>query len=297
MVERHKHFGDVSQEFRDPKKSHYVVLPVSYERTTTYITGCGAGPQAIIQASLQVELYDEETGAEPFRQGIHTHREPPFAGHRSDERAALNEIKKTAAALIKSGKFVIALGGEHTVSVPIIQAHAEADQGAITALILDAHADLRDSYMDSKFNHACTCRRILDFARIVQVGVRSYSIEEAEFIKKTPEEKLKIVHANDICRSDGWIKEIVDDLKGRVYISVDLDVFDPSVIPSAGTPEPGGLGWYDVTGLLKEVFLKKHVIGCDIVELCPRPAHIRSDFTAARLAYKMMAYQSMKCEV
>jgi agmatinase len=249
-------------------ESKVLILPVPYEHTTTYKKGTINGPNAIIKASNELELYDYELKSEPYKVGIVTLK-------------PVIDLKKLE--LIKTNKFLIALGGEHTITLPLLKRFNQQD---LSVLHLDAHADLKDSFEGKKLSHACVMRRISDFNdNITQVGIRSLDKEELTFIKRN---KINTFFVDDFD-----IKKIVKTLKKNVYITIDLDVFDPSVLPDVGTPEPNGLQFKQVTDLLKEVFEKRNVVGCDVVELCPS-SQIVSSYTAAKLVYKLIGLYSKK---
>ena len=201
-------------------------------------------------------------------------------------------MHKEVSGFLKSGKFTVVLGGEHTVSIGSVKAHAEKFKG-VSVLQLDAHSDLRQEYLGSKYNHACAMARIREFCPIVQVGIRATDISELEYM-----DRKDVFLAEDIfCRKEygnyKWVDKAVKRLNENVYITVDLDVFDPSIMPGTGTPEPGGLGWYDVLMLVKKTMMQKNVVGFDIVELCPNEGRV-SEFTAAKLLYKMLSYKFAK---
>ena len=273
---------DLEPEFSDRATARYALLPIPYERTTTYVKGTAQGPEAILEASCQVELFDEVTGTEPFRAGIWTTE--PVETTDDSEETALDRIASAARSLIAEGKFVVGLGGEHTVSVPLIQAHAAAYPN-LHVLHLDAHADLRDAYEGSRFNHACTLARVREVRPAVSVGVRSLSAEEYERIRR---EKLPVFFAHEYLTDQERRARVLHRLGDPVYITIDLDVFDPSVAPAVGTPEPGGLDWYDVLSLLQCVVSNRRVVGFDVVELCPRPGDVTTDFLAAKLIYRLL---------
>ncbi len=275
-------FGDFDDKFHDPNTARVVLLPVPYDATSTYIKGSGIGPAAILEASYQLENYDIETNSEPYKVGIHTAE--PVTENSSPEKMIAAVHNKTAEYLSKD-KFVVTIGGEHSVSIGAIQAHAEKVKD-LGVLQLDAHADLRDEYQGSKFNHACVMARVKEFCPVVQVGIRSMDIEEKKVMTAG-----SVFFAEDIHKDRSYIESVIDKLTDNVYITIDLDVFDPSVMPSTGTPEPGGMLWYDVLALLRAVCKKKNVVGFDIVELCPNENNKAPDFTAAKLIYKTLAYK------
>jgi agmatinase len=197
----------------------------------------------------------------------------------------VEEVRKQVQHYIESGKFVVVIGGEHSVSVGSVQAHISKDKH-ITILQLDAHCDMRDEYEGSKYNHACVMARISELCPVVQVGIRSMDVSEKAAINES-----RIFYAGEIHRSDNWIERVISKLSDKVYLTIDLDVFDPSIMPSTGTPEPGGLLWYDVLRLLKAVFESKEIVGFDVVELCPDERNKAPDFLAAKLVYKLLSYK------
>jgi agmatinase len=278
-------FGDFDDKFREADSAKVVLLPVPYDGTSTYIKGADRGPAAILEASYQLENYDIETDNEPYKVGIHTAE--AVTENSSPEKMAVAVYDKTTEYLSKD-KFVVTIGGEHSVSIGAIQAHAEKFRN-MSVLQLDAHSDLRDKYQDSKFNHACVMARVKEMCPVVQVGIRSMDIEEKKSMTAG-----SVFFAEDIYNDRSYIDSVIEKLTDNVYITIDLDVFDPSVMPSTGTPEPGGMLWYDVLALLKSVCEKKSVVGFDVVELCPNESNKGPDFTAAKLIYKMLAYKFVK---
>jgi agmatinase len=275
-------FLGIPRIYSDYKRSRFVILPVPYEQTTTYRTGTREGPQAIISASKQVELFDEELGAESYKVGICTlnELEPSSRG----PEKMVEKIFEVGRELAKDKKIVVMLGGEHTISIGMIKAYKQRYKD-LSVLQLDAHADLRDSFQGSRFSHACTMRRVREIAPTVQVGVRNISLEEHKYVKK---EKLNLFFASG--KNQGWLDEALSLLSDDVYLTLDLDFFDPSIMPSVGTPEPGGFLWYETINLLRKLSLKKNIVGLDIVELCPQPGNIAPDFMVAKLIYKIIGY-------
>jgi agmatinase len=259
-------------------KSRFHIIPVPYDATSTYGTGSRTGPRAIIDASLNLELYDHELDTEPSSAGVFTHPELPVSV--GDPVRMLERIEQAVEDVVSIGRFPVVLGGEHTVSLGAIRALAR--RGRFTVVSLDAHADLRDTYQDSSYSHACFLRRAMESAECCVIGVRSISREEMEFVRGV---NLPVVFAERIARGDdidfGFLPE-------NIYLSVDLDVLDPSIMPSTGTPEPGGLSWYGITSLLESLVAGRTLVGFDMVELCPQPGNHGPDFTAAKLVYKLM---------
>jgi agmatinase len=276
--------GDVAEVKSPPR---YVILQAPFDLTASYVSGAAGGPAAIIEASTHMELYDEELGCEPYRAGIETLG--PIGPMDSPE-AMVEAVREAAEGVLDGGSIPVLLGGEHSVTLGMVRA-LKARYPKLSVLQLDAHADLRDTYEGSPYNHACIGRRITEICPLVQVGVRSLSAEEAGFLKSPGEASVKTYYAAEILKSGaGLAASIAAELTDPVFVTIDIDVFDPSVMPSTGTPEPGGLGWYEVIALLKGVASKRNVVGFDLVELCPQPGNVAPDFMAARLVYKMMAY-------
>lgn len=261
------------------------VLPVPYDATTCYHPGSRLAPAAILDASSQVELFDEELAIEPHRAGIETL--PAVEPDARGPEYQVAEVQRVAGEQLERGRFLLALGGEHTISLGCLQAQLER-QADFDVLHLDAHADLRDSYQNSRFSHACVMRRVVDRCRVVNVGLRSLSRPEHEFIKARG---LHPYSMPVIRQQDDWLQQLLEQLRPRVYVTIDMDVFDPAVCPGVGTPEPGGLDWYQVTGLLRAVAVRSQIIGADIVECIPQFTPPQSEFLAARLAYKLIAYR------
>ena len=246
------------------EEAKVAILPVHYEKTTSYKKGTKKAPKSILEASKELELYDEELEIEPYQIGITT----------LDEVNSLEELEK-----IKSNKFIIAVGGEHTISLPLIKRHPEEN---LSILHIDAHADLKDEFDGSKLSHACVMRRVSEFNKnITQVGVRALDKDEVDYIEK---HKINTFYAHENFN----IKKILKTLKKNVYITIDLDGLDPSVIPDVGTPEPAGLQFTQVTDLLKEVFTHRNIVGADVVELCPNKNSELSSYSTAKLVYKLI---------
>jgi len=283
-------FGDLPEEYSNYKDSSIVVLPVPFDKTSTWIKGSDRGPRAIIEASKNLEFYDIETKSEVYKKGIFT--EKGIIAKNSKEM--INRAYKKVKNLLNDKKFVVVLGGEHTVSLGAIKAHAEFFKD-INILHLDAHTDMRDSYEGSRYNHACVMSRVKEVLEsrvrsselrkgdILSVGIRSMDSSELTNINSR-----SIFYASGMYKSEGWVNKVVKRLHKNVYITVDLDVFDPSIMPSVGTPEPGGLDWYQVTSLLKNVSENKNIIGFDVVEFCPSE-NKAPDFLAAKLVYKLLS--------
>ena len=272
-----------------------VILPIPYEKTTTYRQGCQNGPAAIIEASDQLEAYDTELQTVICSEtGIYT--KDAIADTRFNPSISPAEMLRvtteTVAQLITDGKFVIALGGEHSITAGVVKAYQQMLSESFTVIQIDAHGDLRDSYEGSIYNHACVMRRILEMGLpTLPVGIRSICQEEANLIT---EQQIPVVWARDIYYQSDWIDKAVSQIKtDQVFITIDLDGIDPSLMPGVGTPEPGGLNWYELTRFLKRIFTNYQVIGCDVMELAPVQDSVVSQFTAAKLVYKLVGYQHL----
>jgi agmatinase len=276
-----KVFTGLGAEFTGLERSEIAILPVPYDGTSTWIKGADKGPFAIIEASPALEFYDIDTDYEVYKHGIHTLKALKTA--RRPEKMA-EDVRKAVAGLIKAGKYVVMLGGEHSISAGSIKAFSERYKD-LSVLQLDAHSDLRDEYEGSRYNHACVMARAREIAPIVQAGIRSMDPSE-----KKNMDRSRVFFAKDIVGRKGWIRKAVSKLSKNVYVTIDIDVLDSSVMPSTGTPEPGGLFWYDVVDLLKAVAREKKVVGFDLVELCPSPNNRACDFLAAKLVYVFLTY-------
>jgi len=286
-------YAGLEPEFCDYKSSKYVFLPVPYDSTTSYRVGTREGPAAIIAASMNMELYDIETASNPFEAGICTL--PGLEPDMSSPEKTVKKLQKIAGAILKDGKMPIAVGGEHSISYGPIAAYAKVFNAAghkMAVLQIDAHSDLRSEFEGTIYNHASVMRRVRDDLKLhtVHVGIRSYCDEEAEYIKKR---KVPVFHGSEVSgKLVEKIPAILKSLEGyeNLYITIDIDGFDPSIVPGTGTPEPGGIFWYETLSLLKELTARKNVVGFDLVELMPIPGNHASDFLAAKLIYKIIAY-------
>jgi agmatinase len=247
------------------------------------------GPRAILEASRYVELYDQELGCDPSRNGIHTL--PALELTRGGPGAAQAELEGAFGSLLGGlgDRFPIALGGEHSISAPLIRAVAARTKGRLSVLQMDAHADLREEHDGTPYSHASAMRRILDVADLVSVGIRGISEEEVRVVASEP--RVELIFADDMWEGDDWMDRALDALGDPVYLTFDVDFFDPSIVPSTGTPEPGGGDWYGTLRFLRRVFREKRVVACDIVELAPIPGMAAPDFTVAKLAYKLVGYR------
>lgn len=273
---------DMGDEFSGRESSEIVILPVPYDETSTWIKGADKGPFALLEASSELELYDVETSSEVYTHGIFTH--PPLEVAGLSPADMVKKVKTVTAGLIDEKKFVVTIGGEHSVSIGPVMAHAEKFEN-MCVLQLDAHADLRKEYKGSPYNHASVMARVKEICPAVQVGIRSISSEEVAGVTRED-----IFYAHEIKKTPDWVSRVVNRLGLNVYVSIDLDVFDPAFLPSTGTPQPGGLDWQEVTALLKAVSESKNVVGFDVVELCPNPSQKSSDMLAATLVYRFLSY-------
>lgn len=265
-----------------------LILPVPYEATVSYMGGTRGGPRAIIHASRYVELYDHELDAEPHGIGVHTLPELHLTGAGPAE--ALAQLREAMDALAATGKFIILLGGEHSVTAPPIQAHVArlAKGKRLSVLQLDAHADLRPAYEGTAHSHASVMYRVHEQVDLVPVGIRSLTAEERALMR---ERNMPVIFGHELA-DHTWIDRAVGALGPEVYITIDVDFFDPAIMPSTGTPEPGG-GWWDPTvRLLERVFRERNVVGCDVVELAPLPGLAAPDFLAAKLVYKLIGFHA-----
>lgn len=281
-----KNFLGIEKKYSRYGQSKVAIIPVPFERTTSYGKGTQTGPEAIIEASHYVEFYDEQLDREAYKEGIHTAAPLKMEG---DITEIFDQITERFSASLTDQKFVIGLGGEHAISYPIFRAFHKHFQH-LSVLQLDAHSDLRESYENSIFSHACVMRRIHEInPNIVQVGIRSQCLEEAAFIKA---HNLKIYYAHFL-HENGFKNETIENLTENVFITIDVDYFDPSVMPCTGTPEPGGFFWPETINFLDQVFTSRNVVGFDVVELAPQKDVHHPDFLAAKLIYKLITLKML----
>ncbi|MCX6259751.1 MAG: agmatinase [Bacteroidia bacterium] len=266
----------------DYSASRIIIVPVPYDETSTWMKGADKGPDAIMEASVNLEFYDVETDSEAHLFGIHTIE--PIIEKRSPE-SLVDAVYSKVIFLLNQEKFPVVVGGNHTVSIGSAKAFTE-HFGNLSILQLDAHSDLRNEYEGSPYNHACAIARMREFAPVIQVGIRSMSQEEASCA-----DWERIFLAHELYLDKTKYQKAIDKLTENVYITIDLDVFDPSLIPSTGTPEPGGPEYFEIMNFLKEVIWKKNVVGFDVVELCPSAANKASDFVAAKIIYQLLSYK------
>ncbi len=262
-----------------------VILPVPLERTTSYVGGTKNGPREILEASSHMELWDDELGIDVHPAGIFTL--PEMALPFGELAPLMEEIERVAAEILRRDKFLVALGGEHSITPQLVAAAAAAHPG-VGVLQIDAHADLRDEYMGTRHNHACAMRRTLEHARVTQVGIRSLSSEEAA---AAPSLNTTIFYDHVMRQQPSWVDRVVETLPDTVYITIDVDGLDPAIMPATGTPEPGGLSWYEALALLRQTIARRRVIGCDVVELSPLPGIMAPNFLCAKLIYKILTYR------
>lgn len=284
-------FLDLDEQHSSFERARVLILPLAFEATVSYGGGTGRGPAAIIEASQQVELYDREHDDEPaLHYGVHTLDAPQLSA--DDPEAAVGQIAAAVARAASSGKLVVALGGEHTVSAGVSRGLLEVFDGPLSVVQIDAHCDLRETYAGSGYSHACVARRMLDDPRVeqmLQLGVRSVASEEVAFAREHPE-RVRIWWAEDV-REGAWHEELRDRLADRrVHLTIDVDGLDPAVVPATGTPEPDGLTWREALDIVRTTARSASVVGVDCVELAPQPALHAADYAVAKLVYKTITY-------
>lgn len=282
MSHKQRTFGGIEPEFATFADSKVLLQSIPYDGTSTWGKGADKGFEAFIEATENMELYDIETDSEVFRQGVHI---VDAITEDSTPEAVFETVYKSTVDLLSSDKFLTFFGGEHSISIGVIKAFYEKYPD-ISILHLDAHSDLRPAYLGTPYNHACALYDASRHTNLVQVGIRSMDIGEKEFLNPA-----KTFFAEDIYGREDWMQKAIDLLGEKVYITFDLDAFDPSIMPATGTPEPGGLLWNPTIKFLKMVFQQRNVLGFDLVELAPEDAHKASNFLAAKLYYKMLSYK------
>lgn len=277
-----RNYAGIPDQFAKPDNAKIVIIPVPYDGTSTWQKGADKGPEAFLEASENMELYDIETDSEVYKQGVYL--ADPVTENSSPEQMveAVHQITKR---YITKNKFVTIFGGEHSISIGTIRAFNECFDD-LTVLHIDAHADLRPEYEGTTCNHACAVYEASQNTNLIQVGIRSMDAIERSIMN---EEKTYFAH--EMVNDEYWMDNAIEQMTDNVFITLDLDAFDPSIVPSTGTPEPGGLFWYETLAFLKAVFEEKNVVGFDIVELCPNKDEKSSDFLAAKLFYKMLSYK------
>ena len=275
-----KNYAGIPDKYARLDEAKVVLIPVPYDGTSTWQKGADKGPQAFLDASENMELYDIETRSEVYKKGVYL--TPPVTENTSPEKM-VEAVHKTTKNYIKQDKFVTLFGGEHSISIGSIRAFNEAFPD-LTVVQIDAHADLRKEYEGSSCNHACAVHEASKTTNLIQVGIRSMDGEELDYMDEN-----QVYFAHDLY--EDWMDDAIGQMTPNVFLTIDLDAFDPSIMPSTGTPEPGGLFWYETLEFLKLIFKKKNVVGFDIVELCPNKEEKSSDFLAAKLYYKMLSYK------
>lgn len=277
-----KNYAGIPDEYAKLDKAKIVLIPVPYDGTSTWQKGSNKGPEAFLNASENLEWYDIETDSEAYQQGIFL---APSITENSSPKELVDAVYKATKNYIIRNKFVTLFGGEHSIAIGSIRAFSE-NFNNLTVLHIDAHADLRKEYMGSKYNHACTVYEASQTTNLIQVGIRSMDV-----LEKTIMDEEKTYFAHEMASDEYWMDNVIDQCTDNVFITFDLDAFDPSIFPSTGTPEPGGLFWYETLEFLKRVFEECNVVGFDISELSPNEHDKSSDFLAAKLYYKMLSYK------
>lgn len=277
-------FGGRDNDLNSFEKAKVVVLPVPYGKTVSYRKGTEKGPKAILDASDKLEFFDEELQREIYKIGINT--QVPVNVKNLSSKRIIDIVEKRVSDIYKKKKMPVVLGGEHSVTIGAVKA-AKKEFNDLSVLYFDSHYDLKDSYEGSKYSHACVARRLLEIAPLVEIGVRSLSKDEKDFLSNNNVETTTMLDAR---KNQDWRSKIKNSLSKNVYISIDLDVFDPSIMPSVGTPEPGGFGWYEFLDAIRDIITGRNIVGFDVVELCPIKNMIAADFMAARLIYKIIGY-------
>ncbi len=279
-----KTFGEIPLEYATFEEAEIILQSIPYDGTSTWIKGADKGFDAFLNAAKNMELYDIETEFEVYYKGIHIPNE--WSGFNSPEQM-FSEVYAKTQKLLNTGKFLTFFGGEHSISIGIIKAFYEKYEN-LTVLQLDAHADLRPSYQGTSYNHACALYDASQNTNLIQVGIRSMDISERKHM-----DIYKVYFGDEISYSNDWINFSLAQMTDQVYITIDLDVLDPAIMPATGTPEPGGMNWYTLTNYLMTVFENKNVVGFDIVELAPIEGLHAPQFLAAKLYYKMLSYKFM----
>lgn len=281
-MKKNRTYAGIPEEYAKLETAKIVLLRVPYDETSTWQKGADRGPEAFLKASENMELYDIETDNEVYKEGVYL--ADAIYENSSPERM-VNAVHEATKKYISKNKFVTIFGGEHSISIGTIRAFNECFNN-LTVLHIDAHADLRKDYEGSAYNHACAAYEANETTNLVQVGIRSMDISEKRVMNRD-----KVFFAHDMAVNEFWMDDVIDQLTSNVFITFDLDALDPSIMPSTGTPEPGGLFYYETLAFLKKVFRERNVVGFDMVELCPNPQEKSSDFLAAKLYYKMLNYK------
>jgi agmatinase len=281
-MKTNKTYAGIAKKFSKIESAKIVLIPVSYDGTSTWQKGADKGPSAFLEASENMELYDIETNSEVYKKGIYL--SDSISDFDSPDEM-IDTVYKITKKYISKNKFVTIFGGEHSISIATVKAFNDSFDD-LSVLHIDAHADLRQVYEGTKYNHACAMYEANQNTNLVQVGIRSMDVEEKNVMNQD-----NVFFAHELASNEYWIDDVIEKLSKNVFISFDLDAFDPSILPSTGTPEPGGLFWYETLDFLRRVFYEKNVVGFDIVELCPNEIDKSSDFLAAKLYYKMLSYK------
>ncbi|MDQ3141162.1 MAG: agmatinase [Bacteroidota bacterium] len=282
MKKKIKTYAGIPDKLGELSQAAVILTSIPFDGTSTWGKGADKGFKAFLQASENMELYDIETGTEPYKKGVFL--ESPLKVKYDTPEEMVQKVYDKTKDLLKTKKFLTFFGGEHSISIGILRAFSEKYKN-LTVLQIDAHTDLRQKYMGTKYNHACALAEAQRYTNLIQVGIRSMDISEKKYLQKG-----KVFFAHQIMDNDYWMDEAIKKMTDQVYITFDLDAFDASIMPSTGTPEPGGLFWYQTLSFLRQVFKRKDVVGFDIVELAPYPHNPAPDFLAAKLYYKMLAY-------
>ena len=278
-------FQGLPPRYCDPKKARYAILPLPYDGTVSYQTGTRNGPRAIITASQQVELFDEEYGKEFTAAGVMTC--DPVAPEMAGPREMHESVYQAARQDLAKKKFLIALGGEHSLTSGLVRA-VKRKHKKLSVLQIDAHADLRAEYEGTPYSHAAVMRRVVEMGiPVVAVGIRNYSLGEHQFMKK---HGITPVSVREVRTNADWLQQVVEQLTDNVYVTIDIDGFDPAYAPGTGTPEPGGLDWFQVNDLLKATAMFRNIVAADVVEVLPQPGTAQTEFLAAKLVYKLIAH-------
>lgn len=281
-MKTNKTYAGIAKKFSKIESAKIVLIPVCYDGTSTWQKGADKGPSAFLEASENMELYDIETNSEVYKKGIYL--SDSISDFDSPDEM-IDTVYKITKKYISKNKFVTIFGGEHSISIATVKAFNDSFDD-LSVLHIDAHADLRQVYEGTKYNHACAMYEANQNTNLVQVGIRSMDVKEKNVMNQE-----NVFFAHELASNEYWIDDVIEKLSKNVFISFDLDAFDPSILPSTGTPEPGGLFWYETLDFLRRVFNEKNVVGFDIVELCPNEIDKSSDFLAAKLYYKMLSYK------
>ena len=278
-------FLGIGPPYSDRETARAVIVPVPYDRTATYGKGTASGPAALIAASGSLELYDEELGTDTYTLGIHTAE--PACGNELPPEAMVRRVEEAVGGYLDQGKFVVTVGGEHSVTAGAVAAHHRRHPG-LTVVQLDAHGDMRDEYEGSRYNHACVMRRVRERGiPTVAIGIRSLCREEVDYLAGSP---AAIISGRRVAEGRDWFAEALERTGEEVYVTVDVDFFDPALVPGTGTPEPGGGDWYTALAFLRTLGEHRRIVGFDLMELAPIPGQPASDFLSAKLLYRTLGY-------